>query len=201
MKLGDGAAHARDAFVTRAAPDRELGEQRIVLERHRPTWIDATIHAHARAGRLGIVLDLTRAWHEVLKRILGVHAALERGASPLDIALLDGELLARGNAQLPVHKVEARDPFGNGVLDLQASVHLEEVKLSGIGGEKLESAGVAVIGGARNFQSRISDALAQFTLRGDERRWRLFDNFLMPALDGAFAFAQMNQVAVLISQD
>src|SRR5580692_8540133 len=96
MKLADGAAHAGDGFLTRSAPHGELGEQGIILERHGETRIDATIDAHARAGRFGIVLDLTWARHEVLKWILGIHAAFERRTPPLDIALLDGEFFARG---------------------------------------------------------------------------------------------------------
>ena len=40
--------------------------------------------------------------------------------------LRQGQSLARGNAELPLHEILARDSFGDRMLDLQPGVHLHE---------------------------------------------------------------------------
>ena len=59
-------------------------------------------------------------------RVLGVQPGLDGGAAQHDLRLPQRQALAARDADLPFHEVEARHLFGDGVLDLQAGVHLQE---------------------------------------------------------------------------
>ena len=76
-----------------------------------------------------------------------------------------GERLARGEAELELHEVDAGDLLRHGVLDLEAGVRLDEPELAAglIAGvdDELEGAEVAVAAGPREVHGGSSDALAQ----------------------------------------
>ena len=48
-----------------------------------------------------------------------------------DVLLAERQRLPRGDAELPLDQVEPGDELGDGVLDLQARVHLHEEELVG----------------------------------------------------------------------
>ena len=110
-----------------------------------------------------------------------------------------GQPLALGDADLALDDVDAGDEFGDRVLHLNARVDLDEVELAGLVHQELHRAGVGV--------ARCGDGLAQDRrhLRaqrvGDGGRGRFLQQFLMPALDAAFALAQNFDVAVLVGQN
>ena len=70
--------------------------------------------------------------------------------------LRDRQLFAGGDAQLPGDKVEAGDGFGDRMLDLNARVHLEKIKRTGCGQQKLDRTGAAIIDGARGFDGSVA---------------------------------------------
>ena len=91
--------------------------------------------------------------------------------------------------QLQFDQVEAGGLLGDGMLDLQAGVHLEEEEVTVIVGHELDGARARVadcLGG----QSRgVKELGAHARNAFDERRRRLLDDLLVAALNRAFAFA------------
>ena len=85
------------------------------------------------------------------------------------------------------------------MLDLQARVHLEEVELAVGSHQALDRAGGVVVDRRRGLHGHRAEALAQLGI--DDGRRTLFDDFLMPPLQRAFALADVNDVAVLIAED
>src|SRR5215510_6035267 len=84
------------------------------------------------------------------------------------------------------------------MLDLQTRVHLHEVELARLIHDELDRARVHV-----TYSTRRSD-------RGDAHlaapgyahpwRWRLLENFLMPALHRAVALEQVHQIAMAVAE-
>ncbi len=112
------------------------------------------------------------------------------------VALGEGQRLAGGDAQLQTDDVDAGHQFGDGVLDLHAGVHLDEVELAVLV-QELERAGAAVADRGAGLADLLAHGLA--LLRGDARRWRFLDDLLPAALQRAVAFAQRDHVAVVVA--
>ena len=84
---------------------------------------------------------------ETLRRILRVDAALDRVTALREALLREGQRLARRDAQLRVHQIDAGHAFGDRMLDLQARVHLEEIEARVVAvafEQELARAGVAI---------------------------------------------------------
>ena len=122
-------------------------------------------------------------------------------AGERDVFLLQRKLFAVSDPQHPLDQVNTRDLFGDGVFHLQAGVHLHEEELIGFVSrdDELDRAGTAVAHGTGRVAGRLADGRAGFFVQ--QRRRCFFDDLLVTALQRAFAFAQMNDVAVLISED
>ena len=117
----------------------------------------------------------------------------------LDVALVEAEFFAVGDADLLFDQVDARDFFGDGMFDLNAGVHLDEVVISLRIDEELNGAGVLVISGFGGADGRFTHFFTQ--IGRQKRRRRFFDQFLMAALHRAIAFAEVDDLTVGIGQD
>src|SRR5579883_1370328 len=104
-----------------------------------------------------------------------------------NVPLRQRQRLAGGDAQLPFDEIEPGDRFGDRVLDLQPRIHLDEVEMPG-GDEEYDRAGADIAdragGGDRGRRHRLA------ALPGEPRRRRLFEDFLVAALDRAVALEQ-----------
>src|SRR6202008_194394 len=107
------------------------------------------------------------------------------------------ELAAGGDANLLEHEVDVGDHLGDGMLDLDARVHLDEVELAVLV-EKLERAGTAVAGRASGLDAAIPHHLA--LPQADPGGGRFLDHLLMPALHRAVSLAEVDDVAVGIAE-
>jgi hypothetical protein len=67
-------------------------------------------------------------WGEIVRRILGGDAHLDRMPARLEREHVRRELLAIGDANLPLHQIDPRRFLGDRVLDLDARIHLHEVE-------------------------------------------------------------------------
>src|SRR6516225_5778866 len=76
-------------------------------------------------------------------RVLGVDAAFEGMPSAADVILLQGQALAPSDADLLLDEVDSGGHFRHRMLDLQPSVHLDEIEGS-ILDQKLESPDPAI---------------------------------------------------------
>ena len=81
--------------------------------------------------------------------------------------------------RLFAHDVDARDHFGDGVFDLNARVHLDEVELA-VFIEELERAGTAVADAAAGLHAAAAEAVDE--LAGNAEGGSLFKHLLVAAL-------------------
>ena len=176
----------------------ELGQHGVVEHVDLAADVDAAVHPHARAARREVAGDHAGGGDEAAGRLLGADARLDGPAVETDGPLVKGQRLAAGDAQLPFHQVEPGDHLGDRVFHLQAGVHLQEVKILLRVHDELDRARIDVVGGARQVAGGLAHALAQF--RTDRGRGRLLDHLLVAPLDGAFALAQVDDIAVAVGQ-
>src|SRR5262249_51801584 len=91
------------------------------------------------------------------------------------------------------------DLFGDGVLDLNARIHFDEVILAGIDvEEKLHGTRIIQPGGAADLESGVPHALANAIVQ--IRRRRELDDLLMASLQRAVALEEMDEIAVPIAE-
>ncbi len=90
------------------------------------------------------------------------------------------------------------DELRDRMLDLDAGVHLDEVQPPVFIHQKLDGPGVLIADFGQAMLQRAPDLIAH--LRRDLQGGRFFNQFLMAALDGAFALKESGDVAVLIGQ-
>ena len=109
--------------------------------------------------------------------------------------------LARRHPQLHLDEVGAVDHLGDRVLHLQPGVHLHEEELVGVVAvhDELDRARAGVADRARRLDRRGPHRLP--LLVGEQRRRRLLDDLLVPALQRALALAEVDHVAVGVGQD
>ena len=119
---------------------------------------------------------------------------------PRHAALRGADSRAGGDADLRLDQVDPGHAFGDGVLDLNARIDLDEVELAGVGVlQELDGAGGAVADGAADLERRLAQIGA---LRiAEKRRRRAFNHLLIAALHGAIALVQMHEIAVGVAQD
>ena len=145
----------------------DLGEERVVVGRDDAAGHDTRVDPDARADRFLVAQERARVRQEVVGRVLGVHSALNRVAAHRDLVLRPGERPPRRDRELGMHEVPAGHRFGDGVLHLQACVHLQEgergvvVAVAGTLDQELDRAGVPVPGGPRRLHGRRGEPLAQ----------------------------------------
>ena len=95
---------------------------------------------------------------ESVGRVLARDAAFDRPSARRDGFLSERKPLARGDAQLPLHEIDARHELGDRVLDLDARVHLEEVERSLRVEQELARAGVDIARGTRRRDRGLAHA-------------------------------------------
>ena len=110
-----------------------------------------------------------------------------------DLILGDRQRLACGYAQLFFNNVKARDHFGDRMFHLHAGVHFYEIEFAFFV-QKFKRARAQVANINTGFGATFADEFA--LLLGDAGCGRFFHHFLMAALHGAIALAQMDGVAV-----
>ena len=143
-----------------------------------------------------VVGDTAGAGHEGL-RVLGVDAALDGMALDHDVVLGHVERRAGGDADLLAHQVDAGHRLGDGMLDLQAGVHLDEVELAVLV-EEFHGAGAAILELADGGGSQLADLAALFGVQ--RRRGGLFQHLLVAALQRTIALAQAHAGAHAVAQ-
>ena len=108
------------------------------------------------------------------------------------------ERFARRHPELPLDEVEAGDELGDGMLDLQARVHLQEEELAVLV-QELHRPGVDVAARLGDGDGGGAHGLAD--LVGEVGRRALLDELLVPPLARAVALAQPQRVAVGVGED
>ncbi len=135
--------------------------------------------------------------------VFGVEPRLDRVAVEPDLVLLERQLLARRDAELPLDQIKPGHRFGHRMLDLQPRVHLHEpeavvLQAAGAVGDKLDRAGALVTDRQRRRDRGLAHAGAQVGAHAGGRR--LLDHLLVPPLQRTVALVEMDGVAVAVGE-
>ena len=107
----------------------QLQQQRIVVDGHRASRVDPGFDPDAVPRGQDQLRHRARRRQEALRRVLGIHATLDRRPALDDLGLGPWQLLARRDPELGDDQVEPRGFLRDRVLDLEPGVHLQEVEL------------------------------------------------------------------------
>ena len=146
-ELGDGPAGPADGVGEGVAVAGELDQHRVEVRADLGGDVRAAVEPDTRAARRPVGADHAGVRAEAVGRVLGGDPALQRGAVQLDVVLPKVHLGQRHpgrDPQLGDHQVAAGDLFGDGVLDLDARVHLDEHVLAALIQQELDRPGVDV---------------------------------------------------------
>src|SRR3989454_583769 len=196
--LAEGAQHAVDRFISVVTPCHQLGEDRVVVGGDLEALVHARVVANADPARHAEHGDAAWGGEEAVLRVLGVDAALDRPAALNDVRLREAQRPPGRDLDLRLHEIDPGHGLGDRVLDLDAGVHLEEVEATFLVDQELDRARAHVVDRLRR---RDGDA-AHLDSRGliERRGRRLLDHLLVPALDGALALVEVDDVALRVAQ-
>src|SRR5687767_642407 len=99
--------HPRDRQLTRASPDDQLCQHRIVVQPDLAPRLDPAIPAHARTAGKVQVAHASGRRQKAIREVFARDPALDGPPSRGDLRLLEWKPLAGGDAELPLHEVEA----------------------------------------------------------------------------------------------
>ena len=194
----EGDLHADDGFGAVAPVGDELGDERVVIGGNYGVGVHCGVNANAWAAGDAEGGDASGRWNEGIG-VLCIDAAFDGVAAKIEMADDVANFLAGGDADLRFHEIDARDHFGDGMLDLDARVHLDKVQIAGFFAEKFDGARAGVANAFESFGDEAADAVARGLIERDRRRF--LENLLVAALERAFAFAEVNDAAMVIAHD
>ncbi|VVN48501.1 hypothetical protein PS639_06045 [Pseudomonas fluorescens] len=198
-KLIEHAEQPQARLFTVLAPGNQLAEHRIVEGRNLVAFFHATVHPTARTGRgFAIQLQASGGRQEVVGRVFGVQAHFNCMTEQRHLILGHRQRFTARHANLPGHQVEAGDGFGDRVFDLQAGVHLHEEELAAGIQQKFHGTGTDVPDGLGRTHRGFAHGTPQF--RAQARGGCFLDDFLMPTLNRAVPFIEVQAVAVLVGE-
>src|SRR5262249_19001537 len=113
--------------------------------------------------------------------------------------LPEAQTLSRGDADLLANEIGPRDQLRHRMLDLNASIDLDEVEVVLLVEQELAGAGTVVSARPRQTDRRFADRPANAV--GEIGSRRFLHELLVPALQGAVALPEMHQVAVPVAQE
>ncbi len=186
-------------------PGGDLDQQGVVIGGdHGPGIGVAAVQADAAAAAGAIGGDLSGVGREVVGRVLGGDPALD--GIPLDVQVVlaahvdrwVGEGVSLGDEDLCPHQIDAGDLLGDGVLHLDAGIHLNKVVIAVPIHQKFHRAGVHIAHMPGDLY-RVCAELFQRGLRHAPGR-RELHHLLVPPLKGAVPLTQVDHVAVPVAQ-
>src|SRR6185503_10528784 len=126
-------------------------------------------------------------------------AAFDGVAGLGDMALAPGQITSRGDFDLRLDEIDADDPLGHRMLDLQTGIHFEKVEVLLLIEQKLQRSRADVADRAGALNGDPADAPARAIVHSGRRRF--FENLLMAPLNRALAIVEMNDVAVIVGEN
>ena len=182
----------------------QLGDHRVIEHRDLIAFAHTRIEAYRAAIQRSFhrrmeTLQASDGWQELAVRVFGVYTAFDRPAVDLQVTLLDAQRLTISDAKHLLDEVDTRDHFRDRVLHLQTGVHFKEIEaLVDAGRDKLDRAGAVIVHSLGQCDGLFTHLLAGCFIK--QWAWRFLDDFLVAALDRAFALEQVDAVAVLVAQ-
>ena len=135
--------------------------------------------------------NLANRGQETGAGVLRIDARLDGVPAPRDLILPERQPLAHRDPKLPLDEIQARDHFRDGMLDLKAGVHFDEIGVAVVGDE-LHRARAHIADGGGGFARRLVKCLAPLIV--ERGRWRFLDHLLVAALQRAFALEQRHDL-------
>src|SRR6266699_53589 len=182
------APHAPERLIAFAAPGDQLGDHRVVVKADPAAVTETGIDANAVARRRRLkLLELAGRRQKIPGRVLGIDSAFDCVTGSLDCLLREErEIIAPGQPDLQLDEIQTGDHLSHRMLDLDARVHLEEMKAPIGIDDELDGSGAEVtflLGERYRSLSHVApDGI------GQSRCGALFDEFLKSALNRALAF-------------
>ena len=99
VQFAEGPLHAGDGLAPGRLVDDQLADHRIVVGRDDVAFVDVRIEPHAESAGDAQPRDRARRGAEVLVRVFGVDAALDRHALLANVRLAERQLLAGRDAE------------------------------------------------------------------------------------------------------
>jgi hypothetical protein len=198
LHFRQGPAGPAQRLLPVGAGDDQLGQQGIELRRHNGTGAHPRIQPDPRTGGAAEGGDGSGRGQETAAHVLGIEPELKGVSAGLGISS-EAQGLAGGDPELFLDQVDAGGLLRDGVLHLQARVHLKERDGPVRGHQELHRPGTGVGGFPAHGLGGVVD-LPRLLL-GQEGCRRLFHQFLVPALQGAVPCSHHHHVAVKVRQD
>src|ERR1035437_1945160 len=130
--------------------------------------------------------------------MLGIDPAFDRMPMKDDFILGQRQGGARRDSDLFVDEIDSGDHFGHRMLDLNPGVHFDEIKFAVLI-EELDRSSSGITEFPHRGRADVANFQALRSVEGGRRA--LLPNLLMPALQRAIAFAEMNSLAVSVAQN
>ena len=204
--LPDGPGGPLAGALEGVGPGGDLDQQGVVVGGDDGAGVGvAAVQTDTAAAAGAVGGDLAGVGGEVVGGVLGGHPALDGVAVHPQVGLLThadvgvGEGVALGDEDLGPDQVHAGDLLGDGVLYLDAGVHLDEVVVAVPVHQELHGAGVDVAHILGDLHG-VGVELVQGVL-GDAPGGGELHHLLIPALERAVALSQVDHIAVLVAQD
>ena len=146
-----------------------------------------------------IALEPSDRGQEAAIGILGIEARLNSPPCQFDVLLSQRQL---GPSRDPDHlldKIETGDQLGHGMFDLKPGIHFEKIEIPVCINDEFHRSGAVVVDRLGQCHSFLAHRFARRLV--DEGRRGFFEDFLVAALNGTFAFAQVDDIAVLVAED
>src|SRR5208283_3012131 len=163
----------------------QLCQQRVVIRGNAIVGVDVRVDAHSwPAGEVECRDEPGRGREGY--RILRIDANLDR-VTAWPHVWMETQWVPCGQLHLLPHQIQAKDRLGDGVLDLYARIHFDEVKVLVLVEQEFQGANRAVADGCGGLACCAQKLYAPRVV--ERHRRCLLDQFLVSALDGALALA------------
>src|SRR5210317_758968 len=200
LELFKGLCESPESPWTIMIPDNQLGDHRIIIKADLVPLTNAAINADICAFlRLAQVPQQTDRRQEVPYRIFSIDTNFNGMAIYGQVFLGERQTFAGSDTQLPLDHVLSGHHLGDGMFNLQASVHLHEIEATICIKQELYSPCTDVTNRLGGIHSSSPHQAAQMLIQPGGGG--LFNDLLMPTLDRAVPFKEVYDIALIISKD
>ena len=202
-ELDEGAKHLPPDNLIGGSVARALDEHRVVVGGNDCASETVTsVKTDSVATSRAVDFELASVGREALGRIFRGDTTLDGETADGDTILGQAELLERcasGDLDLGGNNIDAGDLFGDGVLDLDSGVDLNEVVPVLLVDQELCGTGVAVVDRPGELDGIGQDGVAGLD-------WEILcgsklDHFLVTSLNRAVTLVQVDHVAVAVTEE
>ena len=204
--LREGTLCLADHALKGGVVGGDFHQQAVVVGRDDRTAVDvASVKTDAVSAGTAVGCHLSSVRGKVVLRVLGGDTALEGEATGGDILLLrdadDGmaELFPHGHQNLGANQVDAGGNLGDGVLHLDAGVHLDEIVIVVLVHQELHRSHADVAHFLGQLHGLVPQLLQGCLWNGEGRGE--FHHLLIAALEGAVTLVEVDDVAVAVRQN